>query len=213
MRPLTTTRALGLLTAGALLIAACGGSAATTAPTTAPVTAAPATTAPVVTEAPETSTEPGFSFALPSFHGDEDLEAMIPETIGGEDLTVLSMTGDQFLGDGTASPELAGALQALNKTTADLSVAFAGTSSISVIAFRVKGVPADTLFNAFKDAEPDQYTAENASYGGKSVTKLIPSDGTVAFIYLKGDTMFVVGGPDETAPSDALLNEAFQKLP
>jgi hypothetical protein len=41
MRPLTTIRATGLLVAGALLIAACGGNAATTAPTTAAVTAGP----------------------------------------------------------------------------------------------------------------------------------------------------------------------------
>ena len=58
MRP--TTRAIGMLSAAALLLAACGGGAPTTAPTTAagtagtPTTApatAPATQAPVATEA------------------------------------------------------------------------------------------------------------------------------------------------------------------
>lgn len=212
MRPPTTTRAIGLLAAGALLVAACGGNAATTAPTTAPATTAPVTAPPVATEAPGTSTEPGFSFELPSFHADQDLEAMLPDSLGGETLTVLSMTGDQFLGEGTAAPELAAALQALGKTTADLSVAFAGTSQLSVIAFRVKGVPADTLFSAFKDAATDQYTIQSVSYGGKSVQKLT-TDGTDTFMYLKDDTMFIVGGSGTTVPTDALLNEAFQKLP
>ena len=211
MRPLTTTRRIGLLAAGAMLIAACGGNAATTAPTTAAATTAPTTAA--ATDAPGSSAAPGFSFAMPSFHGDADLEGMIPKEIGGETLTVLSMTGDQFLGEGTAAPELAGALQDLGKTTSDLSVAFAGSASITVVAFRVKGVGADSLFNAFKSAAGEDFTSENASYGGKTVVKLMPSDGSTSFIYVKDDTMFVVGGTGETAPSDALLNEAFQKLP
>jgi len=218
MPALTTFRSLGLLAAGAMLIAACGGNAATTAPSTAAATTAPttaATVAPVPTEVAGATDGALPSFDLSSFHGDQDLEGMIPKSIGGETLTVLSMTGDQFLGDGSSSPALAGALTALGKTTSDLSVAFAGTSKMTVVAFRVKGVPANTLFDAFKQAQTatDQFTSENVSYGGKSVVKLTPTDGNVAFIYLKDDTMFVVGGSGDTVPSDALLNEAFQKLP
>ena len=209
MRPLTTIRSIGLLAAGAMLIAACGGNAATTAPTQ-----AAATSAPVTTEGPGATT-PGASFAMPSFHGDTDLEDMIPKEVAGEALTVMSMTGDQFLGDGSSSPELAGALQDLGKTTTDLSVGFAGNSKISIVAFRVKGVAADQLFNAFKAAETDEFTSENVSYGGKSIVKLVPADGSTAFIYLKDDTMFVVGGAGagNTLPTDAVLNEAFSKLP
>lgn len=206
MRPLTTTRAIGLLAAGAMVIAACGGTGATTAPTQA---AATATAAPVATDAPATAA-PGFSFVLPSFRGDPELEAMIPDTIGGETVTLISMTGDEIPIGG--SPEIAAALEALDKTTADLSVAFAGTTALSIVAFRVKGVQAGALFDAFKAAQTDQYTTENASFGGKSVVKTT-SAGTVAFMYLKDDTMFVVGGSGTTAPTDDLLNEAFSKLP
>jgi hypothetical protein len=207
MRPLSVTRAIGLLAAGAMLIAACGGNAATTAPTTAP------TVAPVATDAPGAS--PGFSFDLSSFHGDKELEGMIPDTIGGQKLTAVSMTGDQFLGDGTSSPELAAALQVLGKATTDLSVAFAGTSTMSVVAFRVKGVPADTLFAAFKEAETDDMTTENVTYGGKSGVKLLSPDGSTAVVYLKDDTMFLIGGSGSgsAVPTDEVLNEAFQKLP
>lgn len=214
MRPLTTTRAIGLLAAGALLIAACGGGAATTAPTQAPAATAPATTPPIElpSELPDLSFDPGASLDLSSFHGDQDLESLIPKTIGGEEMTVLSMTGDQFLG-GEGSPELEAALQALNKSTSDLSAAFAGNTSLSIFAFRVKGVPAETLFTVFKDAEEDGFDVENVSYGGKSVVKLVSSDGTTSFAYLKDDTMFVASGSGTEVPSEAILNEAFQKLP
>jgi hypothetical protein len=219
MRSLRTTSAIGMLAAGALLVAACGGNAATPAPsaaaTTGPATAAPATQA-APTEVPG-ATDAFPSFAVPSIHGDTDLESLVPKQLGGETLIVLSMTGDQFLGQGSASPELADALKALGKTTSDLSVAFGGTSAISVIAFRVKGVPADALFNAFKAAQTDQFTSESVSYGGKTETKITPSagDNGIAFIYVKDDTMFVIGSAATSAPvpSDALLNEAFSKLP
>lgn len=220
MRPHRTIRALGLLAGGALLIAACGGNAASTAPTGAGATTPPSTTPAATTAATQAAPTDvaGASNALPSFdlssfHGDQDLESLIPKTIGGEPLTVLSMTGDQFLGEGTASPELAGALNALGKKSSDLSVAFAGSSKITVVAFRVKGVPADALFGAFKNAQTGEYTSESVSFGGKSVTKITPNDGSVAYIYVKDDAMFVVGASGETEPSSDLLNEAFQKLP
>jgi hypothetical protein len=218
MRPIRTLRAAGLIAAGALLIAACGSNGATTAPTTGAASTAPTTApvsvAPVPTEVAAAS-DALPSFDLSSFHGDQDLESMIPTTVGGQTLTTLSMTGDQFLGDGSSSPQLAGALTALGKTPADLSVAFAGSTKITIVAFRVQGVPASTLFDAFKSAASGNYTATSVSYGGKNVTKVEPGDDTISFIYLKDDTMFLVGSPGSgaTAPSDDLLNEAFQKLP
>lgn len=209
MRPLTTTRAIGLLAAGAMLIAACGGGAATTAPTQVAATTPAATSGPVATDAPSTGL-PGFSFVLPSFIGDQQLEDMFPDEIGGEALQVISMTGDEFLGDGSTSPEIASVLGDLGKTTADLSVAFGGNVAVTIVAFRVKGVDAGTLFNAFKEAQTETYTTESASYGGKSVTKLTPSDGEISYISFVGDVMFVVGGETVT---EATLNEAFAALP
>ena len=216
MRPIRTLRALGLAAAGAVLIAACGNNGATTAPTTpaAPSTP-PVTAAPVPTEAAAASNALP-SFDLSSFHGDQSLESLIPKTIAGETLTALSMTGDQFLGDGSASPQLAGALTALGKTTSDLSVAFAGSSKVTIVAFRVKGVSASTMFDAFKSAATGDITTADVSYGGKSETKVTSStDGTISFIYAKDDTMFLVGSPGagSAVPSDDVLNEAFQKLP
>ena len=216
MRPTSTLRALGLFAAGAMLIAACGGNASAT-PTGAAATVAP-TTAPVQTEAPAPTDVAGSSDALPSFdlssfHGDQNLESLLPKTLAGQPLTILSMTGDQFLGQSSGSDQLGGAITALGKTPADLSVAFGGNAAVTVIAFRVKGVPADTLFTAFKNSQTDQFTTDSVSYGGKSVTKITPTDGQIAYIYTKDDTMFVVGAPGDTPLTDAVLNEAFQHLP
>jgi hypothetical protein len=217
MRQIRTIRAAGLAAAGAMLIAACGSNGATTAPTTAAATIAPSTApvtaAPIPTEAAQAS-DALPSFDLSSFHGDASLESLIPTTIDGETLTALSMTGDQFL-DGSDSPQLAGALTALGKTTSDLSVAFAGSSKVTIVAFRVKGVPAGTLYDAFKSAAIGDVATADASYGGKSETKVTASDGTISFVYVKDDTMFLVGSPatGSAVPSDDLLNETFQKLP
>jgi len=204
-----TGAALTLSAGIALAIAACSGNAATSAPTTG-TGGAPATEVPG-TEAPGTSGLPGFSFALPSFTADTELEAMFPDEIGGEKLQVISMTGSDFLGTGTAGNEIGPILTQLGKSPSDLSVAFGGTTAISVIAFRIKGVPADQFLNAYTQSAPQGATITDASLGGKSVKKVVtPDSPTVTYLYLKGDVIWTVGG---NAPTDALLNEAFSKLP
>src|SRR5262249_14954312 len=100
-------------------MAACGGNAATSAPAT-------PTTAPV------------FTFALPSFTADTELEAMFPDSVGGKTLTVRSMSGADFMTLGGSG--MAPALQQLGKTPSDMTVAFGGTAdaSLVMVAFRIK---------------------------------------------------------------------------
>jgi hypothetical protein len=200
---------LGLVFGASLIIAACGPAAnATTAPTTA--------TTPTTTEAPgseaPSSGLPGFSFALPSFTSDAELEAMFPKELGGEPLQVLSMRGSDFMGTGTSGNELGPALQALGKTPADLSVAFGSTMDISVFAFRIQGVAADQFLNAYlQSAQSAQgSTITDASFGGKSVKKVVQTGQDGTYLYLHNDVVWTVGG---TGLTDALLNEAFSKLP
>jgi hypothetical protein len=197
-----TGTALSLLVGLALAVVACSGNAATTGPSTAAATE-PSATEPSATEAPGTSGLPGFSFALPSFTADT----------AGEKLTVLSMTGSDFLGSGTAGNEIGPILTQLGKAPSDLSVAFGGTTSVSVIAFRIKGVPADQFLNAYTQSAPQGATITDTSLGGKSVKKVVSPDSPDTYIYLKGDVIWTVGGSGTTAPTDALLNEAFSKLP
>jgi hypothetical protein len=194
---------VALLVGATLLVVACGSSSAPTAPTT--PTEAPFSAAP-------TTGLPGFSFALPSFTADTELEDQFPTEIGGETLSVVSMMGSDFLSTGASGNQLAPVLQQLGKSPSDLSVAFGSTSAVSVIAFRIQGVPAEQFFTAYTAAAQSQGTTiTNASFGGKAVKKVISSDQSVLYLYLHSDVVWTVSGA--TTLTDALLNEAFSKLP
>lgn len=204
-------RSLAALAALAIVIAACGNGAATTAPVTqAPVTQAPATQ-PAATQG-AVATEGLPSFALPSFHSDQKLEDLFPEQIGGVEVTVLSMSGDQFM-IGGASPELDAALAKLGKSASDLSVAFGSAGTITIIAFKVAGVPGSTIFTALFDAykQTNDSTVTDVTIAGKSAKKAVPSDDSgTSYLYSAQDVVFAVGGDPIT---DAQLNEVFSKLP
>lgn len=205
----TTTRALALL-AGALVLAACGSGTATNAPAT-----QAATQAAVATQAPAATDNGVPSFVLPSFHGNVDLEKLIPTQVGGEAITTLSMTGTDFVGSGSDT-ELVAVLTALNKQPSDLSVAFGGNSLVQIIAFQVSGVPGSQILNAFYAASQQAggSSITDASYGGKSIKKIVPTDGSdPSYVYTKNDVVFSVGGSGSDPITDALLNEAFSKLP
>jgi hypothetical protein len=207
-----TGTALTLFAGLALAVVACSGNAGTAAPTSGSPSAPPATEA-AASQAPASFGLPGFSFALPSFTADTELEAMFPSEIGGEQLQVLSMTGSDFLGTGASGNELGPILTQLGKSPSDLSVAFGGTTQASVVAFRIKGVPADQFLNAYTQAAPQGAAITDASFGGKAVKKVVtPDSGSPTYLYLKGDVIWTVTG-GSSAPSDALLNEAFSKLP
>jgi hypothetical protein len=195
-----TATGLALLIGATLVVAACGSSA----------TATPGGSATPATEVPPTSGLPGFSFALPSFTADAELEALFPDEIGGETVTVRSMSGSDFLRLGTSSKDLEVALQQLGKTPNDLSVGFGGTSSVTIFAFRIKGVPADQFLAAYLAATTQGSTVTDASYGGKSVKKVVTNGQVAAYLYLSGDVLWTVAG---AALTDLLLNETFSKLP
>jgi|SRR4051794_16347269 hypothetical protein len=205
-----TGTALTLFAGLAFIVAACSGNAATGAPTTGGSTSA--TGVPTTTGEPGASFGlPGLSFALPSFTADTELEAMFPSEIGGQKLQIISMTGSDFLGSGTAGNEIGPILTQLGKAPSDLSVAFGGTAAISVIAFRIKGVPADQFLNAYTQQAPQGSAISDASLGGKAVKKVVtPDSATSTYLYLKGDVIWTVGG---NSPTDTILNEAFSKLP
>lgn len=198
---------LALLVGATLLVAACGGATATTATTTPPVTQAPATTEPLSTNA-----LPGFSFTLPSFTSVPDLEALFPDSIGGQTLTVTSMSGTAFLGT-PAGSALAPIITQLGKSPGDLSVGFGATMSVTIIATKIQGVTAEQFLSAYtRSAQNAQgATITDVSFGGKSVKQVV-TGGQVVYIYLSGDILWTVGGTT-TTPTDALLNEAFSKLP
>jgi hypothetical protein len=213
MTPRTAVGALGLL-AAAFVAAACGGG---TNPTAAPTQAAIATLpAATPTAVPGPTEQPLPSFVLPSIHGNVDLEKLIPTTIGGEPIVTLSMTGQDFVGSGSDT-ELDAVLTALNKQPSDLSVAFGGNSQVQIVAFQINGVPGSQILQAFYNASKSTLdaTLSDTTIAGKPAKKLTPTDTTQfpSYIYAKNDVVFSIAGPGDAALTDAVLTEAFQKLP
>jgi hypothetical protein len=209
MSLLTGRRATAVpaLLLGAAVLAACGGTARGT-PALAPSSVAP-------NEPPDTSAPsfdfPDMSFALPSFQANPELEAMFPDSIAGQPVTVVSMTGTSFM-SGASGTQLAPVLQQLDATAAELSVAFGGTAQVTIIAFQIEGVSAEEFFTAYTSTAQGAQGASitDASYGGKAVKRVVPIGADVVYLYLHGSVTWTVGG---ATPTDALLNETFSKLP
>jgi hypothetical protein len=203
-------RALAVVAAAGLVLAACGQAGAPTSPPggtpAAVVTSAPATRAPGATEGP------AFSFVLPS--EDKALEALLPDQIGGKAVLKVSQSGESFLrGGGASSADFLAILTQFGKAPADLSVAFGGTTDIQLGAFRIKGVDPNQVFNAFlqvvKSAQGDVVT--DVTLGGKPVKKVVTVAGDTSYIHASGDVLFTVNANATVAP--ALLDEVFSKLP
>ena len=194
------------LAGAAVLVAACGSSVATATPglsaTGAASTAAPATTLPLP------SIAPGFSFALPS--EDKALEDLLPDDVGGAAITKSSMAGSTLVG--APGSDLSKVLGQLGKTEADVSAAFGIGGGVSVGAYRLKGVDANTLLAAFAQmlAADEAPTISDASVGGKSVKQVVTAAATI-YVYTKGDVLFTVSKAG--TGTDAAVAEAISKLP
>jgi len=80
---------VALVATAALIVAACGG--------TSPTAPASSSTAPAETPIDVPTFDDGTlslpSFEIPSFEADKDLEALLPDSIGGNLVIKLSMTG------------------------------------------------------------------------------------------------------------------------
>lgn len=203
----TLARLLALVAAATTAIAACGGSAATGAPSDAAATSAPATQG-AASQAPLGSGGPGFSFSLPS--EDKDLEAIIPDEIGGEAVVKSSMGGGSM-----PSEDMTAMLQKLGKTPADLSAAFGGNSKASLVAVRVKGTDANALFEAFKEGAAAGEVGEvtDVTIAGKQAKRVVSGDGaTTSYLYVRGDTLITVGTMAWDIDQQ-VLDEIFSKLP
>lgn len=204
----TAARALAFLAGAVLVVAACGPAAA---PTAAPGGTQAAVITPGPTQVPGTTLDPGFSFQMPSFTADLELEALLPNEIGGEAVDKGSMSGGDLIGDGTGTENIQAILTQFGKTPADLSVAFGDAAGVNFLIYRVRGIDANALFQAFLTiVNTDGTTVSDANVGGKSVKKLLTANGETSYIYASGDVLFTVEADADTAP--ALLDEAFSKL-
>lgn len=196
--------AIAAAAATAIAVVACGSPVAPTGPVTAP----PVTVAPPTTVLP--SLAPGFSFELPSV--DKELEAVLPDQIGGETVRKASMTGETLLA-GPGSDEFQQVLDTLDKSPSEVTAAFGGTTRAVTIAFRVDGVDASSFFHAFvQAARDDRGVFSDVTVGGKPAKKLVDGSGATTYLYFSDDTIITVAGAGAEL-TGAEVTEIFGQLP
>ena len=200
---------LALLCSALLVVAACD--AGRPAATTALPTQAPSETDDLPFPTFDLSSFDFGSFALPSFSTDPELEALLPDELGGVTVLKQSVSGTTFLATGMAgAAALEALLEGLGKSADDLSVGFGTTTAVTIFAYRIDGLPAEQLFAGFETAlaAAPTVTVADATVGGRSV-KVVTSPTETTYVYLGGDAVFIIGG----AVTPTLLEEAVLKLP
>jgi hypothetical protein len=197
----------------ALLLAACGANGA--APSSAASPSLSTGLTPLGSAGPSESPAPSVNL-----HGATDLEARLPDQIGGTTLTKVSLTGADFLATGstTSQGQLETMLSGLGKTTSDLSLAEEGDPSgylvLQVGLLRVAGAPSVPLLTAWvasqQAATGNKLQVSTQTVGSTQLTKLVdPSRpvGGSTYAWAIGDTIALVRADDQK-----LVEEAVGKL-
>ncbi len=160
-------------------------------------------------------------FAQPSLTADKDLEALFPTDIGGQSVTIQSMSGSDVASNGSVPEELTQALAAQGKTLDDVSIAYgyyvdssSPNGSGIMTAFQVKGIDMNGLSSVLIPLVLNGETPASqvqTQISGKDVTVVKATaettDADATYLYPKNDILWVVQAVD---PS---LTEIFSKLP
>jgi len=195
--------------ATALVVAACGGGGPTTAPTQAtPTEAAP----PSIDRSTFDLGSFGIpSFEIPSFAGDEELEALLPDSILGQTVIKQSLTGQDFInlgmGGAAAFEDMLGEMGA---SIDDLSVAIGSAGALVLFAYQVEGQPAEQVFQGLEAAfqAGGAGTVSEITVGGRTVIQVTTPTETT-YIYLSRGVVFIIGG----TVTPELLEDAVSQLP
>jgi hypothetical protein len=149
-------------------------------------------------------------------HTAPDLEALLPESVGGISLHRTSPSiAEQLAADPRAANALA-LLRFIGKTAADIrfaqAVDLASPVRLTILAFQVRGVDArafgGAIVNVLLSAVPGAQTS-NVTLAGKPVIKATPPIGGLnVYVYENGDVAFAIQTADES-----LATEAVSKLP
>jgi hypothetical protein len=218
---------LALVAILALALAACSSpgtsasSSASAAPSSASDEASPSEAASESESAEASASEIAIpSIELPS--SAPELEAVLPDEVGGVQLQKLSMQGAEFMQGGQADEEFLDFLDRLGAEPDDVSVALAfgfdvnapESGGVSLFAFRVAGADTDKLTDELKtslESEGDAADWSESNVGGKDVLVGESTDedspGQV-YLYGVGDIVFFIG---TTSQDDAV--EVLSQLP
>ena len=205
-----------ILIACAISVAACGSATTSAGPSSsavAPVASSSADAGAMATPSTPSAPSAAASAAagqtadpnatpIPTFTRVADLEALLPKTLLGKPLSVMSMSGTDIVASGRPSDvtSLQAILQATGGQPADygFGYAFVGDSAV-VGVFRVKGADAtkirDSLIEQSKQFTGGAGTVSTATVGGKQVETLSTTtdgSGPVWYYLPKGDVLFYV---------------------
>jgi hypothetical protein len=188
----------GLLT---VVTAACSSTGGASTPTPSP--------SPTPTPTPTQAASALPSLNLPS--NAKELEALLPDTLGGAKVIKASYKGQDFLNSSSSSQAFKTWLSSVGKSLSDVSVAFgfvaSNTSGSGVFAFRVNGVDHSKLIDAFKASDTSNGSMQwtSANVGGKSVQQSTdPSTSTAIYLYGTADLLFFVSTNDPKIAQEAL---------
>lgn len=193
----------------AFVVAACGSGG----PTTAPAQATP--TEPALPSFDMPTFDLGSfgipSFEIPSFAGDEELEGLLPDSVGGQTVIKQSLTGQDFisLGMGGAAA-LEDMLGDMGASIDDLSVAIGSAGTLVLFAYQVEGQSADQIFAGLEAAfqAGGAGTVSEIGVGGRPVIQVTTPTETT-YIYIASDVVFIIGG----GVTPELLADAVAQLP
>ncbi|MFI5262584.1 MAG: hypothetical protein ACHQZR_08535 [Candidatus Limnocylindrales bacterium] len=188
---------------------------AAAAPSASDVAVGPTFT-PLPTLAAPTATAGDTADAGPSptlLHLAPALEALLPHSVNGVNLSSQSTTGTAGLGTDASSTALIASLKGLGKTPADLQIGEAyddsGTIDLSVTDFQVTGVDPATLRQAiiasWLAAGSSGVSTTQQTVGQKPVTTVDYGDGSADdYMYVHGPIVFDVSTSDPDLAAQVL---------
>ena len=138
-------------------------------------------------------------------HADASLEALFPTTLGGTDLAVQSLAGEDAVLDPEDRPAVAEALGSLGKTYEDLTGAVAISPAGIILAYRVTGTDASAFLPLIMGVMVPDAELGETQVGGKDVT-LVGTDAPF-YAYASGDVLWLVQAQEPA------LTEAIEALP
>jgi hypothetical protein len=123
-------------------------------------------------------------------HADPSLEALFPESIGGVELDVQSVAGEDAIFDPEDRLAVGEALASLGKTYDDLTGAVVFSEAGAILAYRIVDGDASALLPLLVGVMAEDAALSDAQVGGKAVT-LIGAD-TPFYAYPSGEVLWLV---------------------
>lgn len=191
------------------IVTACTSTAAS--PTAEPEATETATEEPTEEATEEPEAEASFE------EGAGDLASALPDEVGGITIEYQSASGEAAFGSEGMTPEARAFLERVGADASNISSAFGfgfdaeAGAGISIIAFRIAGADEGRLRDEFRAVmeEEGSEVIEETTLAGKDVLVFGEAESEPSgFMYVKGDTVFIVAG----SPPD-LVEEAIAGLP